>query len=49
MESKDIIRRYKAPQVKVIEVKAQRVLCGSDPSLTDWDNGSSSDDIDMGE
>lgn len=37
--------RYRAPQVKVIEVKAQGVLCGSldgSPSSNDWDGGSES-------
>ena len=41
--------RYTSPRVKVVEVKAQHVLCGSDPSLTGWGNGSNSDDIDMEE
>ena len=49
MESKDITKSYKAPQVKVIEIKSQGVLCGSDPSLTGWGNGSNSDDVDMEE
>lgn len=37
--------RYRAPQVKVIEVKAQGVLCGSlygSPSSNDWNSGSDS-------
>ena len=41
--------RYRAPQVKVIEVKAHGVLCLSDPSLNGWNNGSNSDDIDVEE
>ena len=37
--------RYKSPQVKVVEVKAQRVLCGSldgSPSNNPWSSGSDS-------
>ena len=50
MESKDITKSYKAPQVKVIEIKSQGVLCGSDPSLTGWNNdGSHSEGGEMGE
>lgn len=41
--------RYTSPLVKVIEIKSQGVLCGSDPSLTGWSNGSHSDDVDMEE
>ena len=41
--------RYRAPLVKVIEIKSQGVLCGSEPSLTGWGNGSNSDDVDMEE
>ena len=39
--------RYRAPLVKVIEIKSQGVLCGSDPSLTGWGNGSESDGGEM--
>ena len=45
----DQSKRYRAPLVKVIDIKAQGVLCGSDPSLTGWSNGSHSDDVDMEE
>ena len=42
--------RYRAPLVKVIEIKSLGVLCGSDPSLTGWSNdGSYSDGGEMGE
>ena len=42
--------RYRAPLVKVIEIKSQGVLCGSGPSLTGWNNdGSYSDGGEMGE
>ena len=42
--------RYTSPRVKVVEVKAQHMLCGSDPSLTGWSNdGSYSDGGEMGE
>ena len=39
--------RYTSPRVKVVEVKAQHVLCGSDPSLIGWGNGSESDGGEM--
>lgn len=41
----DQTMRYRAPQVKVIEAKAQHVLCGSldvSPSSNDWNGGSES-------
>ena len=41
--------RYRAPLMKVIEIKSQGVLCLSDPSLTGWSNGSNSDNVDMEE
>lgn len=40
--------RYRTPQAEVIEVNVRSVLCQS-PTVNDWENGSSSDDIDMGE
>ena len=39
--------RYKRPQVEVIEVNVQSLLCLSDPSVNGWGRGSDSDDIDM--
>ena len=39
--------RYTSPRVKVVEIKSQGVLCGSDPSLTGWGNGSESDGGEM--
>ena len=41
------IKDYKAPRAKVIEVKAQSVLCGSDLSLNGWSNGSHSEGGEM--
>ena len=40
--------RYRAPQAKVIEVKAQVVLCLS-PGVNGYDEGSSSEGGDMTE
>lgn len=39
--------RYRAPQVKVVKVNVQGILCLSDPSLTGWGNGSNSNGGDM--
>ena len=44
----DQSKRYRAPLVKVIGIKSQGVLCGSDPSLAGWNNdGSHSDGGEM--
>ena len=43
----DQSKRYRAPLVKVIEIKSLGVLCGSGPSLTGWGNGSESDGGEM--
>ena len=45
----DQSKRYRAPLVKVIEIKSQGLLCGSDLSLNGWSNGSHSDGGEMGE
>ena len=47
INASDQSKRYRAPLVKVIEIKSQGVLCGSDPSLTGWGNGSESDGGEM--
>ena len=40
--------RYTSPRVKVVGIKSQGVLCGSDPSLAGWNNdGSHSDGGEM--
>ena len=35
--------RYTSPRVKVVEVKAQHVLCGS-PGVNEWTPGSDSEE-----
>ena len=40
--------RYTSPRVKVIEVNARGIMCQS-PGVNGYENGSNSDDIDMGE
>ncbi len=43
----DQSKRYRAPLVKVIEIKSQGLLCGSDLSLNGWSNGSHSEGGEM--
>ena len=40
--------RYTTPRVKVVEVNARGIMCQS-PGVNGYENGSNSDDIDMGE
>ena len=40
--------RYRAPQMKVVEVNVLGIMCQS-PTVNDWDKGSNSDGIDMEE
>ena len=43
----DQSKRYRAPLVKVVGIKSQGVLCGSDLSLNGWSNGSNSEGGEM--
>ena len=44
------MKRYTSPRARVVSVNMQRMLCGSDLSLTGWSNdGSHSDGGEMGE
>lgn len=45
----DSEKRYSSPRTKVVFVKAQGILCMSDPSLTGYRDGSHSDGGDMEE
>ena len=40
--------RYTSPRVKVFEVNVRGIMCQS-PGVNGYENGSNSDDIDMGE